>query len=166
MGRISRVAYVLSPVEVTPLAGGARFSRLKRHAAAYPPPPGLQLCEVSPCGRDRAPEGRPEGMGGRGILGLSPAQRDGAALFVQSGSSQRSRQGGGRSQSSPPRTCRHSNAEPKSPTSPKASLVAKSPQVCPQGDALVTTKHVRLGRSATAASIQIRRSPFELSSGS
>src|SRR5208282_2572356 len=41
---------------------------------------------------------RPEGMGGRGILGLSPAQRDGAALFVQSGSSQRSRQGGGRSQ--------------------------------------------------------------------
>ncbi len=65
----------------------------------------IEVSGLSTCGRRLV---RPEGMGGRGILGLSPAQRDGAALFVQSGSSQRSRQGGGRSQSSPPRTCRHS----------------------------------------------------------
>ena len=45
------------------------------------------------------------------------------------------RQDGGRSLLSPPRTCRHSNPKLKSPTSPKASHVAKSPQVCPHGDA-------------------------------
>jgi hypothetical protein len=71
------------------------------------------------------PEGCPEGMGGRGILGLSPAQRDGAALFVQSGSSQRSRQGGGRSQA--PADLPPLQREAKSPTSPKGEPSRKIP---------------------------------------
>ena len=68
-------------------------------------------------------------MGGRGILGLSPAQRM-ARLF----SSSRGRHSDPDKVAAgpkPPADLPPFQREAKPPTNQKASLVAKSPQVCP-----------------------------------